>query len=285
MKARLTYGIKKNQVYSINDVESGLSCGLHCPLCNDRLIAKKGKKTQHHFAHYRIENCSGAVETSLHLLAKEIIDEVKEITLPKVELKIGEKQEPYIFHRETKVHFEEVKVENRLGNIIPDLICYVKEQPLLIEIAVSHFIDKEKTQKIKNLNLSTIEIDLSEFKQGIEKDELKEILIFGTEKKKWIYNKRRRFIHNSILKESNKIVDKYDFEGSFITRRWHMNCPISNNGFASYMDDCCYCLYNNEIYRDYIAGGKISVKCSAKNSANIIKKINELGGMPISNNK
>jgi hypothetical protein len=283
MNARLTYGIKNNQLYSINDVESGLSCGLHCALCNDQLIAKKGKKTKHHFAHYRIENCQGAVETALHLLAKEIIDEEKEITLPSVELKIGEKREAYIFHKETKVHFQNVKVENRLDNIIPDLICYVQGQPLLIEIAVTHFIDKEKRRKIKKLNLSTIEIDLSEFKQGIEKEELKEILISGTNRKKWIYNKRLRFINNSIQSERNKIVDEYDFEGSFVTRRWHMKCPISKNGFASYMDDCSYCLYNNEIYQDYIVGGKISVKCSGKNSKKIMDKISELGGMPISN--
>lgn len=285
MNARLTYGIRNGVLHNIKDVESGLSCDLNCALCNDKLVAKKGSKTQHHFAHYRTENCKGSVETSLHLLAKEIISKNREITLPRVELRIGAKQENFIFHKPTKIRFDKIRVENKLDEIIPDLICYVNNQPLLIEIAVTHFIDNIKRQKLKSLNLSTIEIDLSEFKEGITKQELSNLLINDTSKKKWIFNRRLKFINSSIMQEKRRIVDKYDFDGTFTTRRWHMNCPISKNGFASYIDDCSYCLYNNEILTDYYMGGELSVICSAKNRININSKIRELGGMPISNNK
>jgi len=284
MEARLTYGIRDGILHNIKDVESGLSCNLNCALCDDRLIAKKGNRKQHHFAHYRVENCKGAVETSLHLLAKEIISEKKEITLPRVELKIGTKQEHFIFHKPTKVKFNKIRVENKLGEIIPDLICYVNQQPLLVEIAVTHFIDEIKKQKIKKLNLSTIEVDLSEFKEGITKEELSKLLIDDTSKKKWIFNRKLNFIHNSVMQEKRKLVDKYDFDGTIITRRWHMNCPISKNGFASYFDDCSDCIYNNEVYTDHYLGGELSVFCSAKNRMNIDNKIREMGGMPISNN-
>jgi hypothetical protein len=283
MNAKLTYGIRDNEIISIDDVKSGLSCNVNCALCNDKLVAKKGLKTAHHFAHYKVENCKGSVETSLHLLAKEILNETREIKLPKVELEIGEGRNQYLFFEAHRIKFDRVIVEKTLGEIIPDLLCYVNEKPLLIEIAVTHFIDEYKRKKIKAADISAIEIDLSEFKAGISKKQLKDFLINKAEKKKWIYNKRLRRINNEIMRERNKVIEELHFEGSFTTRRWHMNCPISKNGFASYMDDCSYCLYNVQINRDFIAGGQISVICSGKNSKNINNRIKELGGMPISN--
>ena len=73
----LTYALKNGEVISISDVESGLKCGCVCPSCGEPLVAKKGSKVMHHFAHHSGHTCEYGYETSLHLAAKEIISRAK----------------------------------------------------------------------------------------------------------------------------------------------------------------------------------------------------------------
>ena len=80
---RLYYGIKDGQIVSINDVNSGKTCGCVCPSCGEQLIAKKGKIMIHHFAHASTKDCEYGYETSLHLLAKDIIKNLNHFVLPK----------------------------------------------------------------------------------------------------------------------------------------------------------------------------------------------------------
>ena len=69
---QLIYAMKNGVATYIEDVESGLKCGCTCPSCGEPLVAKKGTKRMHHFAHHAGENCEYGYETSLHLAAKEI---------------------------------------------------------------------------------------------------------------------------------------------------------------------------------------------------------------------
>ena len=77
---KLTYG--KNQegrLVHIEDVPSGLECNCVCPECGAKLIARKGKKNQKHFAHDNGADCIGGRMTALHMLAQQIIQEEKKI--------------------------------------------------------------------------------------------------------------------------------------------------------------------------------------------------------------
>ena len=74
---QLEYGVQNGKIINIMDlpVESkGLQCDCVCPGCGGRLVARKGAKKKHHFAHYN-EPCNlvSAQQTALHMLAKEII--------------------------------------------------------------------------------------------------------------------------------------------------------------------------------------------------------------------
>lgn len=54
---QLIYAIKDGMATSIENVESGLKCGCICPSCGEPLVARKGAKRMHHFAHYSGHNC------------------------------------------------------------------------------------------------------------------------------------------------------------------------------------------------------------------------------------
>ncbi|HET7896257.1 MAG TPA: competence protein CoiA family protein, partial [Flavisolibacter sp.] len=82
MPFKLPYGLKDEFLVTIDQVESGLACRCVCPCCGERLLAKKGKTILHHFAHYHSPECRGGLETPLHRLCKEIIQQQKVFTLP-----------------------------------------------------------------------------------------------------------------------------------------------------------------------------------------------------------
>ena len=64
---------------------------------------------------------------------------------------------------------DNVTLERKLGDIVPDVILDIDGQQLMVEIAVTHFIDEVKGEKIRELDVSTIEIDLSKLvKEKIE---------------------------------------------------------------------------------------------------------------------
>ncbi|MBQ5523446.1 MAG: hypothetical protein IIT86_11670 [Oscillospiraceae bacterium] len=61
----LIYALQNGSIVNISDVESGLKCNCVCPACGERLVAKKGNKMMHHFAHYSDANCAYGYESSL----------------------------------------------------------------------------------------------------------------------------------------------------------------------------------------------------------------------------
>lgn len=72
----LTYAFNsEGKLVNIEDVDSGKKCNCFCPACQESLVAKKGTKNRHHFAHSSGTNCGHAVESMLHHLAKDKIQE------------------------------------------------------------------------------------------------------------------------------------------------------------------------------------------------------------------
>ena len=278
LKEILQFGEINGQIKHINEVSSGLSCGLFCSKCGDKLVAKKGKKQINHFAHYKVENCKGAVETVLHKVSKEIIESKGYIVLPEISVKIGEQYKRYIFHRESRIEFDSIKLETKQGSIIPDIVIQKKNRKLYIEIAVTHFIDTNKKNILVEDKISTLEIDLSKCLRGINRQQLEDILLDSTTFKKWIYNARLEYIKSEIRNVQESMTAEYHFEDDYSRNRWHTKCPISRTGYATYNDKCSKCFHNVKINTDHYFGGKMSVICSGNNNANIWKKIQELGG-------
>ncbi|MBC8116162.1 MAG: hypothetical protein H7062_17385 [Candidatus Saccharimonas sp.] len=182
------YGLKNGQFVEVDEVERGLACGCICPGCGNRLEAHKGEQRQY-FQHDDGGECSHAYQTALHMLAKEVLLEEKRLLLPPLSIypssSLGKlfwrkRFERPIVKRNTIVVADDVRLEKKLGDIIPDVVFYVGNRALMIEIYVTHKIDDEKQNKIKQqLDISTIEFDLSQIDRTITKDDLRKILITG----------------------------------------------------------------------------------------------------------
>ena len=159
--SKLIYALKDGNIVSIDDVPSGKECGCVCPACGDELIARKGQKRMHHFAHRSNEDCEYGYESSLHLAAKDILSRSKKMVIPPVYVEFPQSGKPEeLLYPEKKIPVDRVELEKRFDTIIPDIVVYSGDKYFFIEIYVTHPIDDEKLKKLKEKNISTIEIDL-----------------------------------------------------------------------------------------------------------------------------
>lgn len=212
MNIKLPYGMKEGKLVHIDEVERGIACGCFCPGCNHPLVARKGEQTVHHFAHHKGKECEHAVETALHLAAKDILEKVGWMHVPAAKLdsdRSFDDIELWEVSPKQKIHFDRVVLEKRFDGFVPDVVAYVGERPLLIEVTVTHKTDEEKIEKIKAAGLSVVEIDLSKADRDMPADELEHIVIGPSDKKKWLLNQRVESMDSIIERESVKVEHEY----------------------------------------------------------------------------
>ena len=261
----LQYGVRGGKLLHISEVPSGLKCECVCSGCGDRLVAKKGRVRQHHFSHAAGSDCPTAVETALHLAAKETLAKRKEIVLPRVGIRFrtyGSRRQIYsdieegptspdrVLAPEKRYILTSVALEQRLGGIIPDVIAYVGERPLLIEIRVTHGIDDEKLEHIKRLDISTVEIDLSGAPRDFLWKDLEELVVESGGHKRWAYNafaeqERKRIVSQATNRPVFPIGSNLNFIRAGVKGcpRPRFNKPYWVNGkpFPTVEYDCWSC--------------------------------------------
>ena len=206
----LTYGMRSDAIINITEIpsdENGKKCGCVCPQCGAPLVARtQGSIRRPHFAHAKDSSCDvvSAQQTALHLLAKEIIAREKKVFLPSIEFSRpnfsdrGWELEVAAMLPLSKVvsparqwTCDAVDVERSESGYIPDIRVMIQGKPCLIEIAVTHFVDEEKKEKIIDSKLPLIEIDLSALQyEDIDPDTLRHLLTETSENRVWIYNPR-----------------------------------------------------------------------------------------------
>lgn len=236
----IVYGLRNNTLFHVSEVEKGKKCNCICPSCKNPLIAKKGEKQAHHFAHTS-ENCEYGYETSLHLAAKEILSKAKEFCIPAVVIEFKTNRANLVLSPSKMIEIDNVMLEKRIDNIVPDVLLYSGGKPLFIEIFVTHMIDDEKREKIRKLGISTIEINLSKHEPIHSSKDLEDLLLNDISEKKWIYNS----YEDKKKAELKEIAVKKDV----ISRgfAYHVDhCPLNSRNFhgkayANVMNDCIYC--------------------------------------------
>lgn len=154
--------LKDGKPVHVKDVERGLKCGCKCAACGEDLIARQGKIMSWHFAHKSGGNCAYGLESSLHLLAKDILLKTKSIRVPAVKIMFGSKKDAIVLLPEQDVKIASVELERRRGDVIPDVVIKTADGwEMFVEIAVTHFIDDEKLVKLRNIGVPTLEIALN----------------------------------------------------------------------------------------------------------------------------
>lgn len=267
MQQNLPFGLRDGKLVHISDVNSGLACNCFCPGCGAVLVARKGEQKIHHFAHYNSEECAHGFETAIHIAAKDLLENRKEFTIPHLVAKLHELDfEDHLIAESRVVKFDNVYLEKVVDNIVPDVLVEIGSKKLLIEIAVTHYVDEEKQVKIENLGISTVEVDLNFLKKDFNFKDLEFYLIRDTSCKKWIYNaqfnslkegylnrklkKRLEGAKNVLFKEELEAKKEYyrnqKFDILYLDEYSEITCPrivlikskeLKNTSFSKYLKE------------------------------------------------
>jgi hypothetical protein len=193
------YALKGTALVHISSVSRGLGCGCVCPQCLMKVVARKGRIRRQHFAHHRPTVCDGGLETILHRLAKELFVTLGSISLPEYHFRLArnikngsviEVQELVVPRNVVKIGA--VKIESRLKHIIPDVVLNPGPEELLVEIAVTHVIGRDKLRAVRRIGVPTIEIRLNTEDIWLTRAVLQAKLSNDTKCKYWIFHPNQR---------------------------------------------------------------------------------------------
>lgn len=235
------------QIVNVKQVERGLACMCFCFECGEPVLARKGEKNEHHFAHSsNKESCTIHPESILHKFAKQVIMEEKYLTLPSL---------PDDDNNEDKTwQFSTLIEEQSIGSIRPDIVATVDDEMMFIEVAVTSFIDKQKADFIKLLGIKTVEIDLREIiKQGMELPsiEARDHILGCVNNKQWIFPEPKSSLE--------PVVSTLSIDPSY-------NCQTNdevtiNEGFDKGYDTYRFTINHAWVDVRAFKSGMVSVKC------------------------
>ncbi len=245
----ILFGLQNGQVKYISEVERGKACNCVCPSCDAPLLAKKGKEKIHHFAHASGTACEGAGESALHYAAKRVICEASHITLPALRAHVRSRDEysgSIIIKSETifkskPVRIKSVEEEVTLDDMRPDIIVTLgkNNRELFIEIAVTHFIDPEKLQKIKRRDIPAVEINLSRLNRHATLEEIRAAVLSGKHIE-WVFSsvrdKRQAELQQAYENKQKKIQEAREEQER---REWKdLTKTIHEYERINHLDDC-----------------------------------------------
>lgn len=136
-------------------------------------------------------------ETLLHLEVKRILAESKEIRVPKLAARVDDFAENgFGIEREWNRPVEtlsllDVQLERKLGRVIPDVVAQIPEDRgsfMMIEVTVTNRIDADRLARIRERGIPALEIDLSMTGGLVSRAELKALVVYGLETKKWLHH-------------------------------------------------------------------------------------------------
>jgi hypothetical protein len=202
MSILVPFGIKDGVLYEPRQVLNGKDCGCFCPGCNHPLVARKNAKTPH-FAHAAGKVCGNGIESAIHLAAKQLIAERMELALPAVYVQLPARwgpdedgwnwvriQERNTLYNSCLMPLSKVSIEPWLDGFRPDIVVVEagSDAEILVEIAVTHFVDENKLDKIRKRGIRTIEIDVSNARGAVGFDMLNRLLFSVPTKAKWLHH-------------------------------------------------------------------------------------------------
>jgi hypothetical protein len=143
---KLAYHIPTNKVIHVDTADNGKACKCECLKCKEKLIAVQGDIRKKHFRHDINPNCNGAQETALHQLGKQILVDNNKISIPKYGI----------------INYLNPIAEKEFYSTRPDVTADYNELNIYFEIAVKHFVEKDKEAFFSTGQHKCVEIDLSD---------------------------------------------------------------------------------------------------------------------------
>jgi hypothetical protein len=215
----------------------------------------------HHFAHDVSSNCATSIETALHLAAKKILERAGYIVVPALELLTRSTRYSRLLQPKRRISLAGVKLEQRIGSLIPDVVAETELGQLAVEIKVSHAVDEAKIARFRELGMSALEIDLSDVRRDLPLSGLTPLVLDSAERKTWAHNQELDTARSGLFQAASAMKSIYRGYVAIVR-----DCPIyaralRGRGYAEVELDCSACEHAVEI-----AKYSSSIVCAASSN-------------------
>jgi hypothetical protein len=127
-------------------------------------------------------------ESLLHREVKAILERATSILVPGWKVSSTGAVET-VREQPARAELAGAKLEKKLGRIIPDVIAQLTAGgELLVEVTVTNTITAERIERIRAVNMPTLEIDFSRMAGVISRDTLRELVLNNVAGKVWLHN-------------------------------------------------------------------------------------------------
>jgi hypothetical protein len=133
-------------------------------------------------------------ESLLHREVKTILATAQSLLLPGWRVTgaggaFGGKQLITMADKRTLARLAGARLEKKLGRIIPDVIAQLVDGgELLVEVTVTNNITPERLERIRAVNMPTIEIDFSRMAGALHRDRLRTLVLDEVTGKNWLHH-------------------------------------------------------------------------------------------------
>ena len=243
MICKLTDGLDgRGRAVHITEAARGSACGLVCPGCMAALTAKKGDKTQHHFAHDGAAECPHGFTNSLYYALKRAADELGYIALPAYKKNTpirsnGENIDNYCtLINPTRVRVDRTDFAKKGGVQITGLLLYCSGKPLFLRLLAGYSEPRSSFERIKAVGLPVVEIDLSR-DDTLTPELAREYIGSQSDQKYWIYNALAEDMWQKKLQSCDRLKVEGEKEKIFT-----YGCPVMKrreDGMICYIRKGC----------------------------------------------
>lgn len=212
---KLPFGVCDGAYIHISQVDRGLKCNCRCPGCEADLVAKKGDDTAHHFAHRAKSDCTYQPETALHNYAKRLI--ARQLTFTSPDLQVVVRDNDYGFWVDESLPSKDYSVlsgafEHGYREIVPDVQLETDAGLIFVEVAVTHFVDRDKRSKLRHYGIPTVEIDLSSIALDSSLEAIDHAILSNISLRKWAYHPDEFDLQSRLRKKLQEKIADYEFE-------------------------------------------------------------------------
>lgn len=160
-----------------------------CAACRSPLVLKQGEVRSWHFSHRPGTDCKSGFETALHLLAKQILLECRQLRAPALVCRDDSslREDITVCEEQTICWHAAGKAEKWVDGIRPDFVADYGDQLLIIEVVVTNEPDPHKLAQLERIGMPALEINLSHVDREITVEALSHQIIDTVIGKRWLF--------------------------------------------------------------------------------------------------
>ncbi|MCY1356423.1 hypothetical protein D9M69_428760 [compost metagenome] len=170
---KIPFGERNGVLHRAHEVDNGLRCGCICPGCKRPLnAANQGEKVAPYFRHAQAEECTSGFKEGVRRAAVALIVEKRRMSLPGFADRAmvipvrGASLVSDVQFNAMDVTADTVVRFVDFGDLLAHAVLHCADRQLLVRIRVSPRAEHERYRRLRALDHSSIEIDLSRLSLG-----------------------------------------------------------------------------------------------------------------------